>query len=50
MVFLKNMQVCLENIEVRNIPDGDRGKLLVVFSKTQSDSLFHAEQMSFYRF
>ncbi|KAH0929645.1 hypothetical protein HID58_015372 [Brassica napus] len=38
------VEVLLEIIEVRNIPDGHKGKLSVVFSKTQPDSLFDAER------
>lgn len=32
LCFFKDMLVRLENIDVRNIPDGDKGKLSVVFS------------------
>ncbi|XP_056863090.1 glycine-rich domain-containing protein 1 isoform X2 [Raphanus sativus] len=38
------IEVLLEIIEVSNIPDGHKGKLSVVFSKTQPDSLFDAER------
>lgn len=44
MILFANLQVLLEIIEVSNIPDGHKGKLSVVFSKTQPDSLFDAER------
>lgn len=34
----------MEVIGVRNLPDGYKGKLSVVFTKTQPDSLFNAER------
>lgn len=34
----------MEIIGVRNLPDGHKGKLSVVFSKTQPDSIFSAER------
>ncbi|CAA7039015.1 unnamed protein product [Microthlaspi erraticum] len=37
------VEVLLEIVGVRNVPDGHKGKLSVVFSKTRPDSLFDAE-------
>lgn len=34
----------MEIIGVKNLPDGHKGKLSVMFSKTQPDSLFNAER------
>lgn len=34
----------MEIIAVRNLPDGHKGKLSVMFSKTQPDSIFNAER------
>ncbi|KAL0897900.1 hypothetical protein Bca101_081861 [Brassica carinata] len=44
VILFENLQVLLEIIEVKNIPEGHKGKLSVVFSKTQPDSLFDAER------
>ncbi|CAN8283927.1 unnamed protein product [Cochlearia groenlandica] len=38
------IEVLLEIVGVKNIPDGHKGKLSVVFSKTQPDSLFDVER------
>ncbi|CAD5319224.1 unnamed protein product [Arabidopsis thaliana] len=38
------VEVLLEIIGVRNLPDGHKGKVSVMFSKTQPDSLFNAER------
>ncbi|KFK34860.1 hypothetical protein AALP_AA5G202400 [Arabis alpina] len=41
---LEVVEVLLEIIGVRNLPDGHKGKLSVVFTKTRPDSLFNAER------
>ncbi|XP_024014092.1 glycine-rich domain-containing protein 1 isoform X2 [Eutrema salsugineum] len=38
------VEVLLEIIGVRNLPDGHKGKLSVLFSKSQPDSLFDSER------
>ncbi|CAA7019781.1 unnamed protein product [Microthlaspi erraticum] len=41
---IEAVEVLLEVVGVRNVPDGNKGKLSVVFSKTQPDSLFSTER------
>ncbi|KAG2291168.1 hypothetical protein Bca4012_007119 [Brassica carinata] len=38
------IEVVLEIVGVKNLPDAYKGKVFVVFSKTQPDSLFNAER------
>lgn len=38
------IEVILEIVGVKNLPDAYKGKVFVVFSKTQPDSLFNAER------
>ncbi|KAG2319112.1 hypothetical protein Bca4012_054634 [Brassica carinata] len=38
------VEVILEIVGVKNLPDAYKGKVFVVFSKTQPDSLFNAER------
>ncbi|XP_010531340.1 PREDICTED: glycine-rich domain-containing protein 1-like [Tarenaya hassleriana] len=38
------VEVLLEIVGVKNLPDGHKGKPFVVFSKTQPDSLFNTER------
>uniref|UniRef100_A0A1J3FCN7 Glycine-rich domain-containing protein 2 n=1 Tax=Noccaea caerulescens TaxID=107243 RepID=A0A1J3FCN7_NOCCA len=41
---VKVIEVVLEIVGVKNLPEAHRGKVFVVFSKTQPDSLFNAER------
>ncbi|VVB08388.1 unnamed protein product [Arabis nemorensis] len=41
---LEVVEVLLEVIGIRNLPEGHKGKLSVVFTKTQPDSLFNVER------
>ncbi|PQQ01250.1 glycine-rich domain-containing protein 1 [Prunus yedoensis var. nudiflora] len=41
---VKFVEVLLEFVEVRNLPEGHKGSLFVSFSKTQHDLFFHAKR------
>jgi len=41
---VKVIEVILEIVGVKNLPDAHKGKVFVLFSKTQPDSLFNAER------
>ncbi|EOA16038.1 hypothetical protein CARUB_v10004166mg [Capsella rubella] len=41
---VKVTEVILEIVGIKNLPDAHKGKVFVVFSKTQPDSLFNAER------
>ncbi|KAK6151071.1 hypothetical protein DH2020_016003 [Rehmannia glutinosa] len=41
---LEVLEVMLEFVDVRNLPEGHKGSLLVSFSKTQPDSIFNAKR------
>ncbi|XP_019088284.1 PREDICTED: glycine-rich domain-containing protein 2-like isoform X2 [Camelina sativa] len=41
---VKAIEVILEIVGIKNLPDAHKGKVFVVFSKTQPDSLFNAER------
>ncbi|KAM2005270.1 hypothetical protein FF1_000513 [Malus domestica] len=40
---VKSVEVLLECVEVRNLPEGHKGSLFVTFSKTQNDYFFNAK-------
>ncbi|XP_073288956.1 glycine-rich domain-containing protein 1-like isoform X2 [Primulina huaijiensis] len=41
---MKVVEVMLEFVDVRNLPEGHKGSLLVFFSKTQPDAIFNAKR------